>query len=286
MKITRLIAAAILVSTVCTMPSFAAKPDKNDSINLKNISLVLHQGNADISLSYPQVINTTKQIFPLKDSLNRAVFAALSADSPTKYKAKVTSADELKLYCISTAAELAKFGKQNIMEAIPFNFYSSWWAFGNKMIVSVFIEKYTFAGSAHGYTRGAFLNFDPFTGANIDLVKAVADTAKLLDIAADQFCRERHLPKDALRLQTGLFCELTDLPMPSQMGCSQKGLVLYYNPYEIGPYVLGAISITIPYRYFDDVLSEKLAISKMRSGGGKIYNEKMKIQKESGRTTR
>lgn len=259
---------------------FAAQPD---SLSLKNRMFVLNTKSAEISLSYPQIEGSAVLKYPLTDSLNRAVFATLSAKPPVPYKGKVFDAKSLELFCVSISTILAEYGRKASFDPIPFRFYSSWWAFGNKVVVSVFIKQYAYAGGAHGYTTGNFLNFNPMTGEKMDLRQNIADTSRLLEIAAEQFCKERRLPQKAVKMRTGLFCELSELPMPKQMGLSEKGLELYYNQYEIAPYSMGPIEITIPYKYFQDILSDKFSVSRMRSGGSKVYNEKMKAEHKGER---
>lgn len=281
-----IVAATAFLALSPSTSAAKTKFDKHDSIKLQNCTLKFAKDNADISLSYPQIASSAKQDFPLMNSLNRAVFKTLSAYPPYEYKGSVNSPATLELYCATIASGLSAYGKANVLEPIPFSFYSTWWAFGNIKVVTLFIEQYVFAGGAHGNTTGTFLNFDPITGEPIDLRQNIIDTAELLEIAAIQFCRDRHLPKDALKIRTGLFCDLSDLPMPKQLGFSDKGLVLFYNQYEIAPYVMGQISITIPYKYFKAILSEQFTVSAMRNGGGKTYNENMKVHKERGRAVR
>lgn len=271
---------SIIVIMCCMTATFAAKPD---SLSLKNRMFVLNTKSAEISLSYPQIEGSAVQKYPLTDSLNRAVFTLLSSQPPLPYNGKVFDAKSLELFCVTISTALAEFGRKASFDPIPFRFYSSWWAFGNEVVVSVFIKQYTYAGGAHGYTTGNFLNFNPMTGEMLDMRRNIVDTSRLLDIAAEQFCQERRLPQNAVKMRTGLFCELSELPMPKQMGLSDKGLELYYNQYEIAPYSMGPIEITIPYKYFKAILSDKFSSSRMRSGGSKVYNEKMKAEQRSER---
>lgn len=249
----------------------AAAPVR-DSIWVENKHVLVKQGKVAIDLSFPQ-LDSERGDEALVGSVNRTVIQTLASELPVESKVPVQTVDQLRLYLVSQVSEIEKKVSQMPgVDAVPFQFYSTWSAFGNPNVVSIYLQRYLFMGGAHGATHCSYMNFDPKTGKQIDLRQFIPDTAAFLDIVAERFCKERRLPKDALQLQTGLFCELSDLPMPKQMGFSDKGLVVLYNQYEIAPYSFGQIVITIPFKMFADKWGGLLEKMRSQSGGKKSFD--------------
>lgn len=276
MNNTMKLSLSLLVLLVATsLVSMAAKPKGSDSIWVETKEATFKKGVIDISLNFPQ-LDSKRGDETIVKNINQAVFKTLSANPPIPYNGTVTSMDGLHLFITTMATELDKKGRATTIDPLPFQYFSSWSAFGNKVAFSIFIKSYMYTGGAHGSTQGTYLNFDATTGQQINLHSFIEDTAKLLDLAAIYFCKERHLPLDALQLQTGLFCELSSLKMPSELGFSHKGLVLYYNQYEIAPYSMGAIVITIPYKAIQEVIGDKLDGGKVINGGMRNFDNNTK----------
>lgn len=273
----------ILLAAV-TVASYAKAPP-SDSLMLRNTQTTYVSGSTDISLSYPQLYTSSQTVEQTKKfaaKLNGDVCQLIGSIAPASEATQkdslwktINNPAHLELYVIDAAkgalVEQEGYGGPKIYEL-----FSEWTAFSNSHIVSIFIKTYMFSGGAHGMTVGRMLNYDSQTGQRIDLVKEIEDTAFLVDFAAKYFCKERHLPQDALRLRTGLFYELADLPFPDQIGFTAKGMLLYYDPYSIAPYSFGPISIIIPYRELDDVLAENFYKMKVVTGGSKTYNDNTK----------
>ncbi|MDR2494004.1 MAG: RsiV family protein [Spirochaetaceae bacterium] len=117
--------------------------------------------------------------------------------------------------------------------------------FGHILVIER--TRYAFTGGAHG---------------NYTVDCAVADTEKrriltLADVVArDALPKTRRLTEAALRerldigpeaplSEGGLFEDAVDLP--ENFFLTEEGLGFLWNPYEIGPYVMGAIEVVIPY---------------------------------------
>lgn len=265
----------IVLFAATTLASMAAKPKDGDSIWLEIKETIFKKGVIDISLNFPQ-LDSKHGDEVIVNNVNRAVLQTLSKDQPVPYKSAVVTLDDLRLFVVTMAAEMDKRGRAATMDPLPFQYFSSWSAFGNKAAFSIFIKKYMYTGGAHGSTQGTYLNFDATSGEQISLHSFIEDTTKLLDMAAIYFCKERRLPLDAMQIQTGLFCELSALKMPSELGFSQKGLVLYYNQYDIAPYSMGPIVITIPYKEIQELIGDKLDKGKVISGGMRNFDNNTK----------
>ncbi|MEG2727717.1 MAG: DUF3298 domain-containing protein [Mucinivorans sp.] len=269
-----LLIVTLLVATLGLPHALAAQPGSRDSIWIENKKAIYQQGVIDINMSFPQ-LDSEKGTEEILTTVNRAVLATLTNNPPIEYSAPVVSLPDLRLFIAKMASGINKKESQP-MDPTPFQYFTSWSAFGNNLVFSIFVKTYTYLGGAHGTTQGSYLNFSKQTGEPIDIQSLIADTAKLMDMAAVYFCKERHLPQDAMQLRTGLFMELLDLPMPKQIGFGAKGLVLYYNQYEIAPYSSGQITITIPYSEMDHVLGPDCSKSQLTSGGVRAFDANTK----------
>ena len=262
---------ALLVLASTAVAAQAAKP-QTDSIWVENKQIVVKQGKTSIDLSFP-MLDSQRGDEALLTKVNGAVIEALAARLPIPSPVPVRTLDGLRLYVATQAKEIeTKIGRMPGADGVPFDLFSSWSAYGNQNVVSVYLKRYLFTGGAHGTTLCTYLNFDAKTGEAVDLRRMIPDTAAFLGVVAERFCKERKLPLDALQLQTGLFCELSALPMPSQIGFSDKGLVVLYNQYEIAPYSFGPITVTIPYKMFADRWGGLLDKMHGRSGGQKSFD--------------
>lgn len=201
------------------------------------------------------------------DSINRwsySVISNLYSDAHVKHEPH-----EIKTLTRHILTEANQVIAENMaagMSAPSFQYITSWSGFSNKSLISIFISKYLFVGGANGSNVGTFATFSSSDGSRINLRAEVRDTAQLLKYAAEILSKDRGYPKNATKEQTGLFVELSQLPMPRNLGLNKKGLVLYYNMYEIGPRVQGDISVVIPY-------SDLQGLGIKSISRGKTYND-------------
>ena len=101
------------------------------------------------------------------------------------------------------------------------------------------IDYNEFTGGAHGIYMSTFLNMDLRTLSPIRL--------------EDIFVGEYH------DTSTG------DLEPTENFYLSEKGITFYYNIYEIAPYVMGPVEITLPYEIMSHLLSDEKGVLIMNS---------------------
>lgn len=201
------------------------------------------------------------------DSINKWSYSVISnIYSDTKVKYQPSEPKALTRRVLTLANQAISDNMAACMSASSFQYITSWSGFSNGRLISVFISKYLFTGGANGSNVGVFATFSSGNGSRIDLRAEIGDTTRLLECAAEILSKDRGYPRNATKEQTGLFVELSQLPMPRNLGLNKKGLILYYNMYEIGPRVQGEISITVPY-------SELQGMGVKSLSRGKAYNE-------------
>lgn len=120
-------------------------------------------------------------------------------------------------------------------------------------------EEYT--GGAHGIYMTSFLNLNLHTLTPIHLSDFFAEGYEeaLTDLLWNQLMADNHVAthKELEDLGYGSTGELT----PTENFCiGQEGITFLYNVYEIAPYVMGAIEITLPYDILSHLLDDKSQI--------------------------
>lgn len=107
------------------------------------------------------------------------------------------------------------------------------------------VESYT--GGAHGNNLINTLNFDVANRRVLSNKELVIDESKLLELAEISF-REYHEVEATQSLEEvgDFFLPESGFFLPETMGYTNAHFVLYYQPYEIGPYSLGSTELQIP----------------------------------------
>lgn len=114
-------------------------------------------------------------------------------------------------------------------------------------VISYEIESYTYEGGAHGLSGKTCLNFDISSGGRIDEAGFFEDgTREELAGLLTSHVRESLEDDDAYE---ALFVK--DIEPNGNFEVSDEGVTYVYGNYEIGPYYLGIIEVTVPW---DEIL--------------------------------
>ena len=210
-----------------------------------------------IIFSFPQIKNFSKK--GVKDSLNAAI---------------------LKMMLLNEFGEIA----HSSLQARQVNFISEYEtnkadmaAFGGDFDIKWFCEvkiqvllntpnlltlrffEANFTGGAHANMATRYLNFDMNTGQKIAISQLFAENVNyekpLLSVAEakfKQFIQTRELSPDEFEFEQGAF------PMSQNIAVGKKGLILSYDPYELGAFALGVIELEITYEEIYPILNKKL----------------------------
>ena len=117
-------------------------------------------------------------------------------------------------------------------------------------ILSYTVTKYIYTGGAHGMTSETTLNFDTDNGSLIGETELFQDgyeerLSSLLSLHLPEALQE---PGDTAMLFS------RDIRPNGNFKVSEAGVTYIYNQYEIGPYVLGAVEVTVPWEELKDLL--------------------------------
>lgn len=113
----------------------------------------------------------------------------------------------------------------------------------HKNILSYSVTKYSFTGGAHGMTAETALNFDMKTGdllTESDFFKE-GYKDRLPGLLSSHLAESLENPSDTSMLFT------QEIGPNGNFAIGEKGITYIYNQYEIGPYAMGIIRVTVPW---------------------------------------
>ncbi|MDR1149657.1 MAG: RsiV family protein [Spirochaetaceae bacterium] len=132
--------------------------------------------------------------------------------------------------------------------------------FDGRVYPSIFVisrSRYTLSGGAHGQNEKTFFVLDKELRSKVELDDILEDGARVsLQKQIDDSLRARyHAAPDAPLTSIGFLEETAGVP--GNFFVSREGLGFCWNPYEITPYVMGAIDVVLPYVDIENLLNDR-----------------------------
>ncbi len=124
-------------------------------------------------------------------------------------------------------------------------------------VLNIELQHYIFTGGAHGYSGKTSLLFNLETGRSIPRDSVFTDVATVTKIAEKHFREKFKVPENAPINSNGLMFENGKFALPQTFFYSDKGILLYYNTYEIASYADGPRDVMLPYSEVDKFLKIK-----------------------------
>ncbi len=129
--------------------------------------------------------------------------------------------------------------------------------YSSDSIINIKIKHYTYTGGAHGYQGFRSLLFDPMTGKTISNDELFKDKKTFMAFAEKAFRTKYKIPENQPINSTGYQFENDEFQLPINIFYTDKGLLLYYNQYEVASYADGPKEIVIPYTEVNSYLAIK-----------------------------
>jgi hypothetical protein len=122
-------------------------------------------------------------------------------------------------------------------------------------LLNIEINHYTFTGGAHGYQGLRSLLFDLNSGASLSNTDLFNDKVAFTAFAEKKFRLKYKIPTAKSINSTGLMFENETFCLPQNIFYTDKGLLLYYNSYEVASYAEGTKEILLSYKDVKDYLT-------------------------------
>lgn len=127
----------------------------------------------------------------------------------------------------------------------------------SQKVLDIEVQHYTFTGGAHGYSGKTSLIFNLETGKSIPNDSLFTDLAAVKKLAEKRFREKFKIPEGAPINSGGLMFENEKFALPATMFFTGKGILLYYNTYEIASYADGPRDVMLPYSELGGLLKIK-----------------------------
>jgi len=121
--------------------------------------------------------------------------------------------------------------------------------FLNKKVLSLQDDEDGYTGGAHGFSKRRLTSLDLQTGKELELDDILFKTKhrKLVRIAEQHFRKLHNISRSTSLEKAGFDFDKNQFVLNKNFAVLKKGIVFYYNSYEIAAYVMGATQLFIPY---------------------------------------
>lgn len=127
----------------------------------------------------------------------------------------------------------------------------------DKKVLTLELNSYVFTGGAHGYSGKRFLNFDKKRGVELENWQLFRNRKDFQIYAETKFREQEAIPKEASINYTGFMFEKDSFYLPENIGFTEEGVKLLYNPYEVASYADGPIVLTLPFKEVKPYLAKE-----------------------------
>lgn len=133
-------------------------------------------------------------------------------------------------------------------------------AYENEELVTLHFSDYQFSGGAHPNQHDTFQSFVKVDGRHITEEALTPDSTayhRLLQLAEDHFRFTFELLEEESLEEAGFFFDDGNFHLAENIAFTEYGLLIYYNNYEVAPYVMGPISIELSYDELEHLLHSR-----------------------------
>lgn len=124
-------------------------------------------------------------------------------------------------------------------------------------VINIKLTHYSYTGGAHGYSGERSLIFNAKTGKIIPNDQLFNDINGFKAFAEKKFREKYQIPENVSINATGLMFEEDVFALPGNIFYTDKGLLLYYNVYEVASYADREKELLLPYNEIEKYLKIK-----------------------------
>jgi hypothetical protein len=118
--------------------------------------------------------------------------------------------------------------------------------FNTPKIATIDIAETAFTGGAHPNSRRRLVSFEVTTGHLVGLGDLTTDIAGLTSLVEQRLRSDLGVGTDDDLAAAGLWLPEEGLTLPENFGVISEGLLFHWDAYEIAPYSMGPIEVTVP----------------------------------------
>lgn len=192
---------------------------------------------------YPVIKSASGKV--VADSLNTAIFSFIN--SSIIENGEPEAPDTLYKDLVDQYLDLQKRFPKYLLE----------WNFNRSVdiiyqthnVVSLRFNEHSFTGGAHPISNSYYDSFSLKNGKKLSLRDIfISNYRKPLTSLAEQvFRKQKGLSQDSSLAAAGYWFKNNSYTLSDNYALTHKGLLVYYNEYEIAPYYMGPTRIIIPF---------------------------------------
>lgn len=215
--------------------------NKVDTVETKVVNY--SNSNSDstvvINIDFPQIINFE----------NAEIENKVNLFLEEEFKQSIAWFDELQ----TDSSYFLEFGTE-----MQFTFETGFQVeYNSKEFISIALSHYQFTGGAHGNYFALGYNILMKDGSVLSLKDIIKDDSfDLLAFECEQAILEKY--EASSLIEAGLFEDEIEILDDQDFYIKPGVLVLQFDPYEIGPWVMGEVTAEIPFEKIKDILKENL----------------------------
>lgn len=207
------------------------------------------QNCSNISIAIPRALGQGKLSETINSALREELIALLNFDEESDAQTIEEAVDAFK-------KDYKELNDKFPEESMPWEAkIKGGLTYESKQLLTIKLESYLFTGGAHGYSTVRFLNFDKLQGVELEQRDLFSNAKKFEDFAEIAFRRQENIALDDLINSTGFMFETEQFTLPENIGYTEEGILLFYEPYEIASYADGAILLTLPFKDVNEFLN-------------------------------
>ncbi|WP_373840593.1 DUF3298 and DUF4163 domain-containing protein [Bacteroides heparinolyticus] len=203
----------------------------------------------------------------LRDSLNSFLVSAFFGDKYINMKPEEAIKKYTEKYINDYRNDLEPMYKKDEQEQEEGMNLEGWYSFYRsvegrvknyfKHLLVYRIDYNEYTGGAHGIYMATFLNMDLHTLSPVRLDDLFANDYKeaLTDLLWNQLMADNKV-KTRQELEDIGYATTGELVPTENFYLTPQGITFYYNVYDIAPYVMGPIEITLPYEIMQHLLKD------------------------------
>jgi hypothetical protein len=199
-----------------------------------------------ITIQYPEIEATP--MLDMRKRLNskiQEIILASSSDEKTPDSIDQMAYSFIQNYKKETIDHPANWHLKKVVEVL----------INTPQIISFSIDESGYTGGAHGFYTQNFLNLDLDIMQEIKLSDVLMPSYEAeLNVTGEKIFRQtRQLALDANLEKAGYWFE-NGFVLNDNFAVTTKGLLFYFNAYDIAPYAMGATEVLIPYSEIQNLI--------------------------------
>ena len=205
-----------------------------------------------VEINIPNALPTSKTARTINTALKEELILLLTFD------------DEKEVSSIETAIASFKnafleLKEMHISEAIEWEaIINGEVIYENKYVLTIVLNSYIFTGGAHGYNSITYLNFNKDKGVEFENWELFKDKEGFTELVETKFRAQENMKEKTPINATGFMFEDNVFVLPENIGFTEEGMQLLYNPYEVSSYADGSIVINLSYIEIEKYLTIKI----------------------------